>query len=477
MVGQDAGILKKVDVALLTAADRGRGLVQDELFSRQRPAVHVEPTVLQGALDQPHGGAGEKSKQSKTDDTAEPATTVKRHGDRVEHQPAEPRTQDSAEDAVLGPLGGLAEDSIDRPTRDSKDGPSQPAGDPRHGIAMGHRPQFRGDRQPDRVHKIGEDLQEKREDDSQGQRQGGACQRFAQGSFHDAFGKGESNADRGHDRRHHPGIAPGVRSAVGEAWLADGPAHHGAGEAGHPQVEPAFEQDVPFLLIGSGHFRLSMNAAVVLVAGLRRGKGRCRHRRGRLGDRHMGQVVGCDLDRRPFTHFFCPPAAAGSPRSEFFLSDGRFGASRSLDASSPWGTAEPWLCSRMNCSICSGVTGTRTVLSGSKKKASSTPSANIAVYDNTVNRISTHPGRGSGSAGSRSTSVSAEPLPTLFAATAVPSSFMQTSASLSICPPCQPKHPSSSLCGSYTQASWVGAEKKFCWMNWSCSERKTPNPG
>src|SRR6266550_4112167 len=59
---EDVGILEKVDVGFLIAADSRERLVKNELLSGKRAGSDVKPTVLEGAFHPAHGDTGGRAK-------------------------------------------------------------------------------------------------------------------------------------------------------------------------------------------------------------------------------------------------------------------------------------------------------------------------------------------------------------------------------------------------------------------------------
>src|SRR5262249_33790617 len=95
----DRCVFEQVDIALLAAADRGHGLIEDELLSGQWPGSNVKPAVLECALYDPHGHAGGKAEKRKPDGTAW-GSGVGCHCDRIENHATKTGSNDPSQDAV-----------------------------------------------------------------------------------------------------------------------------------------------------------------------------------------------------------------------------------------------------------------------------------------------------------------------------------------------------------------------------------------
>src|SRR5262249_5589014 len=95
----DRCVFEQVDIALLAAANRGHGLIEDELFAGERPRSHVKPAVLERALYDPHGHAGGKAEKRKPDGTAW-GSGIGSHRDRIENHATETGSDHAAQDPV-----------------------------------------------------------------------------------------------------------------------------------------------------------------------------------------------------------------------------------------------------------------------------------------------------------------------------------------------------------------------------------------
>ncbi len=251
VLSQNIGVFEQINVAFLVAADNRARLIQNELLACERAGSDVQPAILKGAFDKPHGNTRRQAEEGESY-AAAGGSAFGQKSDGIEEHATEASTNHSAENSIHRLFRRKSNNSVDGAWRYAENHPGNATRNPECGVPCSLRTHACHKRDTNEKHNPSDDADHGSEDRSQQYGKPTAGQRFLGRALNDAFRDAVRDALQSDDKSDQgEGLPCSAGSgSIHEPRLDRSPASGCADESGKTQVEPALQENAAALFLG-----------------------------------------------------------------------------------------------------------------------------------------------------------------------------------------------------------------------------------